>query len=210
MVWAAGAHDAAPALDSAIPSLPPSQDVCTPFGAFLDPVADKLMVCTALVLLASRPLGGGWPAWTVPAAAAGENQGVAVVGGSWVRASLTSHTPFQHPCPHLVFPVIIGREVAMSALREWAAALGGRARAAVAVSWAGKAKTAAQMVAVASLLATSGGGSGGGGAGAAAFALNAARAAGPPLLLASAALAALSLGQYVVALWPFLVGREAP
>jgi CDP-diacylglycerol--glycerol-3-phosphate 3-phosphatidyltransferase/cardiolipin synthase len=83
----------------------------SPIGAFLDPVADKLMVAAALVLL--------------------------------VQAD---------PTPWLAIPavVIIGREITVSALREWMAELGDRAR--VAVSAVGKFKTAAQMVAVILLL----------------------------------------------------------
>ncbi|MFO7858966.1 MAG: CDP-diacylglycerol--glycerol-3-phosphate 3-phosphatidyltransferase [Ectothiorhodospiraceae bacterium] len=77
------------------------------FGAFLDPVADKLMVAVALVaLVAANPS----PWFALPAA------------------------------------VIIGREIAVSALREWMAELGKRAN--VAVSLIGKFKTAAQMVAI--------------------------------------------------------------
>lgn len=83
----------------------------SPFGAFLDPVADKLMVAVALVLL---------------------------VQGD--------------PDPYLALPaaVIIGREIAISALREWMAELGRRTH--VAVSVIGKFKTAAQMVAIILLL----------------------------------------------------------
>lgn len=79
----------------------------SPFGAFLDPVADKLLVAVALVLLVQhdpRP-------WLAVAAA-----------------------------------VIIGREIVISALREWMAELGKRTK--VAVSYVGKVKTTAQMVAV--------------------------------------------------------------
>lgn len=81
------------------------------FGAFLDPVADKLIVAAALVLL--------------------------------VQA---------HPSPWMAVPalIIIGREIAVSSLREWMAALGDRAR--VAVSMIGKIKTTAQMVALILLL----------------------------------------------------------
>lgn len=83
----------------------------TPFGAFLDPVADKLMVAVALVLL----VGEHASAWmTVPAA------------------------------------VIIGREIVISALREWMAELG--KRASVAVSYIGKVKTTFQMIAILILL----------------------------------------------------------
>ncbi|TVQ73000.1 MAG: CDP-diacylglycerol--glycerol-3-phosphate 3-phosphatidyltransferase [Chromatiaceae bacterium] len=81
------------------------------FGAFLDPVADKLMVATALVLLVDNP------------------------GGVLLA---------------LAAVVIIGREIAISALREWMAQLG--QSGAVAVSWIGKLKTTAQMVAIFLLL----------------------------------------------------------
>ncbi len=79
----------------------------SPLGAFLDPVADKLMVATALILL--------------------------------VQAD---------PTPALAIPsvVIIGREIVISALREWMAELGARVK--VAVSVIGKIKTAFQMVAI--------------------------------------------------------------
>ncbi|HET7588482.1 MAG TPA: CDP-diacylglycerol--glycerol-3-phosphate 3-phosphatidyltransferase [Gammaproteobacteria bacterium] len=83
----------------------------SPFGAFLDPVADKLMVAVALVLLVLAH-----PSWYVAIAAA----------------------------------VIIGREITVSALREWMAEMGARAR--VAVSALGKFKTAAQMVAITLML----------------------------------------------------------
>jgi CDP-diacylglycerol--glycerol-3-phosphate 3-phosphatidyltransferase len=83
----------------------------TPFGAFLDPVADKLMVAVALVLLAAEHSN----LWLTLAAA-----------------------------------IIIGREIVVSALREWMAELGARAQ--VAVSNLGKWKTAAQMLALVILL----------------------------------------------------------
>jgi CDP-diacylglycerol---glycerol-3-phosphate 3-phosphatidyltransferase len=83
----------------------------SPLGAFLDPVADKLMVAVALVLLVQAQPS---PALAVPAA------------------------------------VIIGREITISALREWMAELGARAQ--VAVSKVGKFKTTAQMVAIFLLL----------------------------------------------------------
>ncbi|MDH4582621.1 CDP-diacylglycerol--glycerol-3-phosphate 3-phosphatidyltransferase [Pseudomonas sp. BN415] len=84
----------------------------TPFGAFLDPVADKLMVAVALVLLVEEHHN----LWlSLPAA------------------------------------IIIGREIVVSALREWMAELGARAH--VAVSSLGKWKTAAQMLALVILLA---------------------------------------------------------
>jgi CDP-diacylglycerol--glycerol-3-phosphate 3-phosphatidyltransferase len=84
----------------------------TPFGAFLDPVADKLMVAVALVLLVEH------------------------------------HNDLLFT---LAACVIIGREIVVSALREWMAELG--RRASVAVSFLGKVKTAFQMVSIIVLLA---------------------------------------------------------
>lgn len=158
-------------------------DQCTPFGAFLDPVADKLMVVTALLLIVSRPAAScaaGWAPWVVPAATA----------------------------------AIVGREVAMSALREWAAGVGsGEARSAAAVSWAGKAKTAAQMVAVSALLLASGRpccapAAAGSSPGMARAVHDAACAVGVPALVVSALLAVASFGQYLSALWPWLSGAR--
>lgn len=84
------------------------------FGEFLDPVADKLMVSTALVLL------------------------VAVEDG-----------PYRLPLA-LASTIIIGREITVSALREWMAKIGEHGR--VKVSWVGKSKTTFQIVAIALLL----------------------------------------------------------
>lgn len=83
----------------------------TAFGAFLDPVADKLMVAAALILLLQAD-----------------------------------------PRIWLMLPalIIIGREITISALREWMATLG--ERASVAVSMLGKFKTAAQMGAITFML----------------------------------------------------------
>ena len=83
----------------------------TPFGAFLDPVADKLIVAVALVLLVQM-----------------------------------------HASPWLALPalVIVGREIVVSALREWMARYS--EKRSVAVSFLGKIKTVAQMVAIILLL----------------------------------------------------------
>ncbi len=122
----------------------------TAFGAFLDPVADKLIVAVALVLLVEEHAN----LWlTLPAV------------------------------------IIIGREIVVSALREWMAELGARAQ--VAVSKIGKWKTAAQMLALVILLAN------------------------PPLmtfwvllgyvlLIVSAALTLWSMLHYLLAAWPHL------
>lgn len=83
----------------------------SPFGAFLDPVADKLLVAVALVLIVQRH-----PEIMLALAAA----------------------------------IIVGREITISALREWMAEIGQRAR--VKVSAVGKSKTIFQMVAIGFLL----------------------------------------------------------
>ncbi|MCC5861731.1 MAG: CDP-diacylglycerol--glycerol-3-phosphate 3-phosphatidyltransferase [Gammaproteobacteria bacterium] len=83
----------------------------TAFGAFLDPVADKLLVAVSLVLL--------------------------VQDGNSILVTMMA-------------AVIIGREITVSALREWMAQVGARAR--VAVSPIGKSKTIVQMVGIGMML----------------------------------------------------------
>ncbi|KAL8218231.1 hypothetical protein R6Q57_021604 [Mikania cordata] len=94
----------------------------TAFGAFLDPVADKLMVATTLVLLCTNPP-------------------VAAMLGQW---------PWLLTVPSIA---IIGREITMSAVREWAASQGSKLSGAVAVNNLGKWKTATQMTSLTILLA---------------------------------------------------------
>ncbi len=81
------------------------------FGAFLDPVADKLLVATVLILIVEFD---ATPWLTIPAI------------------------------------IIIGREITISALREWMAEMGERNK--VAVGWIGKLKTTVQMIALGCLL----------------------------------------------------------
>lgn len=86
-------------------------DAATPLGAFIDPVADKLLVViTALLVLQQTP--------------------------TW----------------YVLLPVmiIIGREVIISALREWMAQIG--AQKSVKVSWIGKWKTTFQLIAIGCLI----------------------------------------------------------
>jgi CDP-diacylglycerol--glycerol-3-phosphate 3-phosphatidyltransferase len=78
------------------------------FGEFLDPVADKLMVCIVLVMLVQAQAG-------------------------WFE--------------DIIAMIIIGREITISALREWMATIGERAN--VKVSVAGKVKTTLQMFGIA-------------------------------------------------------------
>lgn len=78
------------------------------FGEFLDPVADKLMVCIVLVMLVQAESG-------------------------WFE--------------DIIAMIIIGREITISALREWMATIGERAN--VKVSVAGKVKTTLQMFGIA-------------------------------------------------------------
>ncbi|MHC9038048.1 CDP-alcohol phosphatidyltransferase family protein, partial [Cobetia marina] len=84
---------------------------------------------------------------------------------------------------------IIGREIVISALREWMAEIG--KRGSVAVSWVGKLKTAAQMLALFMLLYFSPGSLGGD--------------AGLGLLYISAALTLWSMISYLRAAWPELI-----
>ena len=79
------------------------------FGAFLDPVADKLMVVAALIVLVWLDRADAW-----------------------------------------LCMIIIGREIAISALREWMAQLG--KSKSVAVAFIGKVKTGAQITAIIALL----------------------------------------------------------
>ena len=79
------------------------------FGAFLDPVADRLIVAAALIILVEL-----------------------------------------NRVPGFIAVIIIGREITISALREWMAKLG-RAKS-VAVNFLGKIKTVAQLVAIPMLL----------------------------------------------------------
>ncbi|GLQ51434.1 CDP-diacylglycerol--glycerol-3-phosphate 3-phosphatidyltransferase [Dyella flava] len=81
------------------------------FGAFLDPVADKLMVAVTLFMLVDTNRGG-WPG---------------------ILMAVTS-------------AIIVGREISISALREWMAEIG--MRATVRVAFLGKLKTTMQVVAL--------------------------------------------------------------
>jgi CDP-diacylglycerol--glycerol-3-phosphate 3-phosphatidyltransferase len=100
--------------------------VSTRLGAFLDPVADKLMVSVALVL---------------------------IVGESQFQFVSAPNAILTIPAAALAVPaaIIVSREIVVSALREWMAEIG--KRTSVAVSWLGKVKTAVQMLALIVLLA---------------------------------------------------------
>ncbi len=120
------------------------------FGAFLDPVADKLMVAVSLFLIVQDTPTMWMAIWAA---------------------------------------VIVGREIAVSALREWMAELGARAQ--VAVSQLGKWKTAAQMVALVILLGNP-------------PQLTVWVGMGYVLLIIAAALTLWSMLQYLLAAWPHL------
>ncbi|MEN9315073.1 MAG: hypothetical protein RIS35_1466 [Pseudomonadota bacterium] len=120
------------------------------FGAFLDPVADKLLVSAALIMLVE--LG---------------------------RVDA------------LVALIIIGREITISALREWMAQIG--ARASVAVHSIGKLKTVAQLVAIPMLLFD-----------AKLFGVIDTRWVGTWLVYAAAVLTVWSMLYYLRRAWPYL------
>lgn len=84
------------------------------FGAFLDPVADKVMVAVCLIAL--------------------------------LHAAPAGMSPVMEGVLTAMVAVIIGREITVSALREWMAELG--QRTSVGVSWLGKLKTGFQMTAI--------------------------------------------------------------
>jgi len=126
------------------------------FGAFLDPVADKLMVAVALVLLVEE------------------------------HSSLWLSLPAM---------IIIGREITISALREWMAKIG--ASKSVAVSMLGKIKTSAQMVAIPLLLY------------AAPLAGYDTLLVGEWLIWLAALLTLWSMGYYLRMAWPEIARRSA-
>ena len=117
------------------------------FGAFLDPVADKLMVAAALIVLVEFERIGA-----------------------------------------VIALIIIGREIAISALREWMAGTG--ERSSVAVAQMGKIKTAAQMLAILLLLYYDRIGS-----------FNT-KLVGQVLIIFAAFLTLLSMAYYLKAAWP--------
>ncbi|HUW97748.1 MAG TPA: CDP-diacylglycerol--glycerol-3-phosphate 3-phosphatidyltransferase [Acidiferrobacter sp.] len=132
------------------------------FGAFLDPVADKLMVAAALILIVANPA---------------------------LRPTLLDGPLFS-----VVVLIIIGREIAVSALREWMAEVGKRKK--VAVSYVGKFKTLAQMAAILLMLYER-----------PIFGVRAFRV-GEILLYVAAGLTLWSMGVYLKAAWPELVEAE--
>lgn len=97
----------------------------TKLGAFLDPVADKLMVSVALVLIVAEP--------------------------TFQYVSVTSAV-VAFPSALIAIPaaIIVAREIIVSALREWMAEVG--KRKSIAVSSLGKIKTAVQMITLLVLL----------------------------------------------------------
>lgn len=128
-------------------------DQTSAFGAFLDPVADKLMVAAALIVLVQ--LGR---------------------------------------LDAVIAAIIIGREITISALREWMAQIG--AHRSVAVSMIGKIKTMAQMSAIPLLLyhAPVGGVD--------------AQEGGTWLIYVAAVLTLWSMGYYMRMAWPEIVAQE--
>ena len=123
------------------------------FGAFLDPVADKLMVAAALIVLVQL--------------------GRLVV---------------------ILAMIIIGREITISALREWMARIG--AHKSVAVSMIGKIKTSAQMIAIPLLLYQ---------APVSGFDVF---QAGTWLIYVAAVLTLWSMGYYMRMAWPHLIEED--
>ena len=129
----------------------------TAFGAFLDPVADKLMVAAALIVLVDLNRTGVF-----------------------------------------VTLIIIGREITISALREWMAGLGERSN--VAVATIGKVKTAVQMIAILFLLYFDPIGIKG-------IGVMDTKFVGQVLILIATFLTLVSMAYYIKAAWPSLKGK---
>ena len=138
------------------------------FGAFLDPVADKLMVSTALVLIL----------WAAP-----------------------QHKLLLVPNHEIVIAVcaaiIIGREIVISALREWMAEMG--ERSVVAVTRIAKLKTIFQLVGVGAMLYTY-----------PIFGILPAYGMGFMLVVAASALTLWSMYLYLKAAWPVMMAPDNP
>jgi len=130
-------------------------DLQSDFGAFLDPVADKLMVVTVLVVI--------------------------------VQANPQIYLA-------VIAAIIIGREVMVSALREWMAEIGRRQQ--MAVTGVAKFKTIAQMFGLSLMLWTYD-----------LFGIPV-YAIGTALLIIAAGLTVWTLVAYIRAAWPYLVGHE--
>lgn len=125
------------------------------FGAFLDPVADKLMVAITLILLVER------------------------------EASVWLAIPTM---------IIIGREITVSALREWMAEVG--SRAVVKVSIVGKLKTVCQLFAIFLLLLSS------------PDIFNIPKTLGYVCMWVAALLTLWSMVTYLIAAWPHLTSEK--
>ncbi len=125
----------------------------TAFGAFLDPVADKLMVAAALIML--------------------------------VQLDRTDT---------VIAFIIIGREITISALREWMAKIG--AARSVAVSFLGKVKTTSQMIAIPMLLYHD-----------PLFPFFNPQEVGTWLIYVAALLTLWSMGYYLRMAWPYIAER---
>ena len=117
-IWVAGVFLLTSATDWLDGFLARRMNQVSPFGEFLDPVADKLMIAVVLVMLVSDR--------------------------QVLNAALSSGVFI------VVTAIIIGREIAISALREWMAEIGSRTR--VGVNQMGKVKTTVQMIAITLLL----------------------------------------------------------
>jgi CDP-diacylglycerol--glycerol-3-phosphate 3-phosphatidyltransferase len=136
------------------------------FGAFLDPVADKLLVSTALVLIL----------WAAP------QHNLPLVPGHEMVLTVCA-------------AIIIGREIVISALREWMAEMGERST--VAVSGIAKIKTIFQLVGVGAMLYTY-----------PIFGVLPAYGIGFVLVVAAAVLTMWTMYLYLKAAWPALMAPE--
>ena len=162
--WACVLYSAAALTDALDGYLTRNWYQTSKFGAFLDPVADKLMVAVCLVALLHA----------APPSMGATKEGV-----------LTA-----------MVAIIIGREITVSALREWMAELG--QRTSVGVSWIGKLKTGFQMTAIGMMIWE------------ADWPLLPWYQVGYWLLLIASVLTLYSMVQYLLAAWPMMKESDPP
>ena len=162
--WACVLYTAAALTDALDGYLARRWNQTSKFGAFLDPVADKVMVAVCLVALLHA----------APPSMGATKEGV-----------LTA-----------MVAIIIGREITVSALREWMAELG--QRTSVGVSWIGKLKTGFQMTAIGMMIWE------------ADWPLLPWYQVGYWLLLIASVLTLYSMVQYLLAAWPMMKESDPP
>ncbi|MBQ2986038.1 MAG: CDP-diacylglycerol--glycerol-3-phosphate 3-phosphatidyltransferase [Tyzzerella sp.] len=108
-------------------------NLVTNFGKFMDPLADKLLVCSALICLCSNTMGGRLDAWIVLVIIAREfiisgfrlvasDNGIVIAASYWGKFKTVSHMAmiillildFQHPIYQFITGVVVGIGLALT------------------------------------------------------------------------------------------------